>query len=122
MKVEITSKKSNPLLSREEIDFKVTEINVTPKIADLKAKISSMIESEAESTVITEIKQNFGSKDCIGKARAYKTKEKMKEIELEYIIGRNFSEDNERIKKAKEQKKALKEKKKLESKGKKKKK
>ena len=120
MKVEITNKKSNPLLSREEIEFKVTEINSTPKISDLKEKISALTESNSDSTVITEVKQNFGEKFCIGKARAYKNKEKMKEVELEYILGRNFAEDKERIKKEKEAKKAAKEKKKIENKKKKK--
>ncbi|PIN98663.1 MAG: 30S ribosomal protein S24e [Candidatus Diapherotrites archaeon CG10_big_fil_rev_8_21_14_0_10_31_34] len=120
MKVEITNKKSNPLLSREEIDFKVTEINSTPKITDLKEKISALTESNSDSTVITEIKQNFGEKYCTGKARTYKDKEKMKEVELDYVLGRNFAGDKERIKKTKESKKAAKEKKKLESKKKKK--
>lgn len=120
MKVEITSKKSNPLLSRKEIEFTVTDINSTPKTAEIKEKISALIESNSDSTVITEVKQNFGEKFCTGKARAYKDKEKMKEIELDYILGRNFKEEKERIKKAKEAKKAAKEKKKLESKKKKK--
>ena len=120
MKVEITSKKNNPLLSREEIEFKVTEINSTPKTAELKEKISALAETNSDSTVITEINQNSGEKLCTGKARAYKDKEKMKEIELDYVLGRNFAEDKERIKKAKEAKKAAKEKKKLESKKKKK--
>ncbi len=120
MKIEITNKKSNPLLSREEIEFQVKEIKTTPKIQELKEKISALTESNTESTVITEIKQNSGEKTCKGKARAYKSKEKMKEIELDYVLGRNFAEEKERIKKIKDEKKSAKEKKKLESKKKKK--
>jgi len=121
MKVEITSKKSNPLLSREEIEFKVTDSNVTPKIQDLKTKIAALTEADSELTLITEIKQGFGTKEVKGKARTYKEKKKMKETELDYVLGRNFPEEKAKIKKAREEKKAIKEKKKLESKKKKKK-
>ncbi len=120
MKIEITARKSNPLLAREEIEFTVKEITSTPKTDELRAKIASMTESDPETTVITEIKQNFGEKSVTGKARSYKEKKRMKQIELEYIIGRNFSEEKTRIKKIKDDKKAEKEKKKLESKKKKK--
>jgi small subunit ribosomal protein S24e len=120
MKIEITSKKTNPLLEREEIEFKVKDVNATPKIQELRTKIASLIEANSETTVIREISQKFGRKEIKGKAACYKQKEKMKEIELEYVLGRNFPEEKERIKKAKEEKKALKEKKKLEGKKKKK--
>ncbi|MFH1663920.1 MAG: 30S ribosomal protein S24e [archaeon] len=120
MKIEITSKKSNPLLSREEIEFKVTDSNTVPKTDELREKIAALTEADSSSTVITEINQKFGTKEITGKARTYKEKAKMKEIELDYILGRNFLEDKQKIKKAKEEKKALKEKKKLESKKKKK--
>ncbi len=120
MKIEITSKKTNPLLSRKEIEFKVTEINATPKTQDLREKVAALTESDSDSTVITEIKQSFGTRFCTGKARAYKEKSKMKETELDYVLGRNFSEEKEKMKKAKEAKKTAKEKKKLESKKKKK--
>jgi len=120
MKVEITNTKSNPLLSREEIEFKVTETNTTPKIQELKEKIAALAETDSETTVITEIKQKFGRKEVTGKAHAYKKKQEMKETEIEYVIGRNFPKEKEKIKKMKSDKKALKEKKKLESKKKKK--
>ncbi len=121
MKIEITDKKSNSLLSRNEIEFKITETNITPKTEELKTKIAALTEGDSDSTVITEIKQTFGSKDCTGKARVYKDKNKMKEIELDYVLGRNYKEEKERRKRKKETKKAAKEKKKLESKKKKKK-
>ena len=120
MKVEITSKKNNPLLSREEIEFTVQEVKSTPKTQELREKISALAESETDSTVIIKIAQNAGEKFCKGQARAYKSREKMKEIELDYVLGRNFAEEKERIKKTREEKRAAKEKKKLESKKKKK--
>ncbi len=120
MKVEITSKKTNPLLSREEIEFTVKEITATPKIEDLRVKVASLTEGNSDTTVITEIKQKFGRKEFTGKARVYKEKEKMKKTELKHILGRNFKEEGEKQKKEKTEKKAAKEKKKLESKKKKK--
>ena len=121
MKVEITSKKTNPLLSREEIEFTVKEITVTPKTEDLRVKVAAATEGNSDTTVITKIKQKFGRKEFIGKAREYKEKEKMDRTELKYVLGRNFKKEGEKQKKEKQEKRAVKEKKKLESKKKKKK-
>ncbi|MBU1120346.1 MAG: 30S ribosomal protein S24e [archaeon] len=116
MKIEIIKRKSNPLLLREEIEFKVIDINITPSVKAVREKISAALEKKPETVVIARILQKHGRKEVECSARVYESIEKMKEVELSYTLEKNFEEEKEKGKKKREEKKALKEKQKLEKK------
>ncbi len=92
MKMEITGKKTNPLLSRKEIKFRVTETGVTPSKKELRSKISAMANSKENLTVIVKVDKKFGESESTGTARAYESEEKMRGIEKKHVIERNFKE------------------------------
>jgi ribosomal protein S24E len=92
MKLEIIDKKSNPLLSREEISFTVKDFTSTPSRKDIQAKISALTNSKDELVVVGKLNQKYGSSEAIGEARVYKDKTLMNKTELPHFIKRNFSE------------------------------
>lgn len=116
MRIEVLRRKTNPLLLREEIDFKVIDTNMTPSLKGVREKISAVLEKKPETVVITGILQKHGRKEAECSARVYESIEKMREVELPYALEKNFAEEKEKGKKKREEKKALKEKQKLEKK------
>lgn len=119
MKIEVTGRKINPLLSREEIEFNVLDTRITPKIKEVREKLATTIGKKNEAMVILTLNQKYGGKEVIGKARIYESAEKMKETELPFILEKNFEEEKAKGKKKREEKKAEKEKLRLEKKKKK---
>jgi len=121
MRIEIISRKTNPLLGRDEVEFKVFDFRITPTIKEVRAKIAEVMEKKPEFIVVDTVEQEYGTQECNGIARAYKDKERLMKMELPHVLAKNFEEEKQKIKQKREQKKAEREKKKME-KGKKKKK
>jgi ribosomal protein S24E len=104
MDLEIVSKKSNPLLSREEIVFRIKNFTSTPSRKDIRAKIAALTNSKEELVIVGKINQEYGLNLVEGESRVYKNAEQMKKVELPFFLERNFGE-----KKKKEEKPAEKE-------------
>ena len=56
----------------------------------MRKKIAALFNAKEDAVVIEKITNRFGDKRFEGIAKIYDSREKMKEIEPEYIISRNF--------------------------------
>lgn len=88
MKIEIIKEKENKLLSRKEIEFKVTYEAATPKIGDVRKELIGAIHSKDNLTVIDSLRPSFGAKRLAGYAKVYKDEEGLK-IEPKHRLKKN---------------------------------
>jgi small subunit ribosomal protein S24e len=102
MKLEIIETKKNPLLFRDEIKFNVIDANSTPKRSEITEKISAHTNTDKKNIVIKEIKTKYGSQQVKGTARIYESPEKMKKIELKYLIERTHGKEEKKEEKKEE--------------------
>lgn len=100
MQIEITAKKENKLLGREEVNFKTLhEKESTPKRDMVREKLAGMFSVKKENVVVDFLVPEFGKNATVGYAKIYKSTEDAKKLEREHILVRNKI-----IEKAKEKK------------------
>ena len=92
MRVEITTKKDNPILGRKEIEFTVKETKITPSRKELREKIVALTNSDKKNLVIGVLEGNYGTSELKGTARIYNNPEDLKKTELKHMVTRNFGE------------------------------
>ncbi len=96
MRVEIITKKENPLLKRQDVEFIVKETKITPSREELRKQISAQTNSNEKNVVVGVLETNYGSTETKGIARIYKSNEDLKKTELEHIIKRNFKAEEKK--------------------------
>lgn len=89
MDIKILKDKENPLLNRRELDFIVKYEGSTSSRNDVRDKLAAMLNAPLELLVIQRIKTEYGMKEGKGYAKIYENAERMKEVELEYVLKRN---------------------------------
>jgi len=89
MKIEIISKKENPLLKRTEFTFNIGAEGATPTRGDVKNKLVALLNSSHELLILDSIETTYGSTECTGYAKVYETAERAKQIEFDHIIAKN---------------------------------
>ncbi len=91
MDVEVSDKRFNPLLERDEVRFQVThEGEPTPTLADVRKLLRTKLNAKADLVVIDSIYSQFGTSVSRGEARVYKDANGLKRIEAKHIIKKNF--------------------------------
>lgn len=92
MKIEVTSKKRNPLLKRREVAFEVDhrETGGTPTRSEVRKKLATMLKTNLELVYIKKMETKTGTMVAVGEANAYDSVENAKLVEPEYIIARNL--------------------------------
>ncbi len=90
MEIKVTDEKDNPLLERKELDIQVVYEGATPKREELRNALIAMLNSNKELLILDSLKVKFGAQELTAEARIYKKKEKVLEVEPEYMIARNF--------------------------------
>jgi ribosomal protein S24E len=98
MKIEVTEKKENPLLSREEIRFRATYEGATPKVQDIRKELLAALKSDEKLTVLDTIKTEYGAKALVGYVKVYADAAGMK-IERESKARKNFGGEKKEKKK-----------------------
>ncbi len=88
MEVSILSDTNNPMMDRREIAFSVVQDDRTSSKDEIKQELCKKMNLSPESTIIVEVKQEFGMKRSSGMAHSYKTKEQMERSEPRYLIAR----------------------------------
>ncbi len=83
MEIKVTSQNENKLLHRKEIGFTITGFESTPSKAEVHRELCKKLSLLPDSTIITNLKQEFGMKECSGTAHSYESKEQMG-LEPEY--------------------------------------
>lgn len=101
MKLEITGKKENKALERQEAEFVVKEAKTTPSRKEIKPKIAAMLNANEELTVITGIEHAFGKTEAIVKANVYSSKTAMNNNEQKHLIQRDKGKKDEKAPAAK---------------------
>lgn len=108
MEIKIISKKSNPLLWREEIEGKVIFKEGTPRKEELIGLLAKELGVDKELISI-KTKQKFGIKEIDIFAKVYTSKEKMAQVEgkkIKKAEEKKAAEIAEKIEEKKEERKA----------------
>ena len=90
MDVEIIGREKNPVVGREEVEFKASEITVTPSRKELRAKLAALLNAKEDAVLVRSVRQIFGCNEATGQAVVYETAEQLKKIEHEYLVNRNL--------------------------------
>ena len=89
MDIKILKDKKNPLLNRRELDFIVKYEGSTPSRNDVRNKLAAMLNAPLELLIIQRIKTEYGMQEGKGYAKLYEDADRMKQVELEYVLKRN---------------------------------
>jgi len=89
MDINIIEDKNNALLNRREVNFVVTFEGPTPPRNDVRNKLAAMLNVPLELLLVQTMKNEFGKQEAPGYAKIYEDAARMKEVEREYVIGRN---------------------------------
>ena len=92
MEIEIIEKKENPLLGRTEVKFKAAFMGATPSRGEVRKKLTAILNSNKELTVLDKFENAYGSTTALGYAKVYKDIKALK-LEPEYLIKRNKDAD-----------------------------
>jgi small subunit ribosomal protein S24e len=91
MDVEVSEKRFNPLLERDEVRFQVShEGEPTPTLVDVRKLLRAKLNAKAELMVIDSMHSQFGTPISRGEARVYKDANGLKRIEAKHVIRKNF--------------------------------
>ncbi len=99
MKLEIISKKKNPIFNREEIEFKVLDSDATPSRADVRKLLLSSTKTKKENLlVLKKINSAFGERESKGYAYIYENEKSLEKLEPLFIRKRNQEKEEKRSK------------------------
>jgi len=90
MKIEITSKKVNPLQKRTEVYFSIDHVGeTTPGRNAVAEDIAKKMKSKRDCVVIDNIESVYGIGKSKGYAKVYDSKESAMSFENEHLLKRN---------------------------------
>ncbi|MHB8587144.1 MAG: 30S ribosomal protein S24e [Thermoplasmatota archaeon] len=100
MEIEVTEKRTNPLLNRTEVRFRVAHLGAaTPKRDDVRDKLAATLNSKKDLVVIDAMESSFGLGETAGYARVYENVDSMGKIERRFLLKRNGLEKYAPVKK-----------------------
>ena len=104
MDIEISEKKHNPLLSRDEVRFLVQHPNEkTPTRDSIREKLAAQLNAKKGNVVVDSMNSVFGKGTTRGYARVYADPAALAKNEPHYLLKRNKLEE---LKPKKEKKEA----------------
>ena len=91
MKLEIISKKQNPLMKRREVTFRVehSQTGGTPSRAEVRKQLASLLKTKPELVYVKNMETKRGTMIAVGEANVYETDEQAKFVEPKHVIARN---------------------------------
>lgn len=89
MKIEISSRKEEPLFKRESLVVTATFDGKTPSRSDFKQKLGTQLKLNPDLIVIRRMNQKFGDTTLSCEARIYKDVNTLKSIEHEHLVKKN---------------------------------
>ncbi|MCW3134891.1 MAG: 30S ribosomal protein S24e [Methanophagales archaeon] len=93
MEVEITEEKENQLLRRKEVFFRLNheeERGASPSRDQARDVLIKKLRCNPNLLVIDRMRTEFGKRETVGYAKVYEDGDRLREIEREHIIKRNF--------------------------------
>jgi small subunit ribosomal protein S24e len=92
MEVEITKERENQLVRRKEVFFRLRHEaeGVSPSREEARNALIKALKCSPNLLVIDKMGTEFGKRETVGYAKVYESEERLKEVEREHIIERNF--------------------------------
>ncbi len=88
MEINILSDNDNKNVGRREISFSAVQDDKTASKEQIKQELCKRLNLNPDSTIITEIKQEFGMRRSTGIVHSYGSKEQLEKAEPGYLIKR----------------------------------
>ncbi len=89
MDIKVISEKSNPLLNRREIVFKVIHDEATPSRKSVVERLAATLNSRLGLIFVDSLRTDFGRRETIGYVKIYETPERARQVERPHILERN---------------------------------
>ncbi|HNV94706.1 MAG: 30S ribosomal protein S24e [Candidatus Methanofastidiosum methylothiophilum] len=89
MELTIVNEKENPLFSRKELEVKVTHDGGTPKISEVRDKLSALKSFKMDSFVVRSIETGYGKDESVVKVFVYSDPNTLMRVEQKYVLKRN---------------------------------
>ena len=91
MKVNIISKKQNPLLKRKEVTFSIDHAQTggTPTRVEVSKQLVALLEAKRELVYVKNVQTKTGTMVAVGETNVYESLEQAKFMEPKHIIARN---------------------------------
>lgn len=102
MEIEIIEDKENVLLGRRELKFRVSHSGPTPRREEVRERLIALFNSSRDVLIVESLKPVFGVEQAVGYAKIYESPERLREIERDYVVLRNFPPASEEAKGAEE--------------------
>ncbi len=91
MKINIISKKQNPLLKRKEVTFSIDHAQTggTPTRVEVSKQLAALLKAKRELVYVKNVQTKTGTMIAVGEANVYDSIEQAKIMEPKHIIARN---------------------------------
>jgi len=101
MEIEITEEKENQLLRRKEVFFRLKheeekeKKGASPSREEARNALIKKLRCSPNLLVIDRMGTEFGKRETVGYAKVYESEDRLREVEREHIIKRNFGSPGE---------------------------
>lgn len=93
MEIKIETKSEKPLLSRVELQGRISFEAVTPSRAEVRKKLSEALKVDEQLVAVTCIDTDFGQKAALVSANVYKSKDAFDKYESSVTKRRHLSKE-----------------------------
>jgi small subunit ribosomal protein S24e len=87
--IKVIEEKTNPLLNRREVVFKVIHDEATPTRKSVVERLAATLNSKPGLVFVDSLKTEFGKRETLGYAKIYENADRAKQVERPHIIERN---------------------------------
>jgi small subunit ribosomal protein S24e len=101
MEIEITKENENQLLRRKEVFFRLKheeeneKKGASPSREEARNALIKKLRCSPNLLVIDKMGTEFGKRETVGYAKVYESEDRLREVEREHIIKRNFGSSSE---------------------------
>lgn len=89
MDIQVMNEKTNLLLNRREVVFKVIHDESTPSRKSVVERLAATMNSKPGLVFVDSLKTEFGKRETFGYAKIYESAERATQIERPHIVERN---------------------------------
>lgn len=90
MELEIIDRSDNPLLEREEINFRIRHAKeASPRRKAVREAIAAQLNCKASQVIVDNMSADFGRPETVGYAKHYRDADAMQKIESPHLLKRN---------------------------------
>ncbi len=96
MKIQVVKKQKNPVLHREEIDFKIEDAKIVPSRKEVRQQLAALLNAKEDVIIVQNIMHEFGQHLVKGYAKLYENGDFLKQVELQYMVNRNTGQKGQK--------------------------